>query len=113
MNADSSGVKIVGVKRRRGRPPKNKLAGVTYLMEKENSGVSLLQGTGEKDASKRENFMVKRKITTHYVPPDMLAIKMLFENYGEKVDVLENMSDEDVVMLKENLLKELSNYEDK
>ena len=68
----------------------------------------------EKNTEKYSNLtLIKKKVTTHYVPPDMLAIKMLFENYGEKVDVLENMSDEDVVKLKENLLKELSNYEDK
>ena len=28
----------------------------------------------------------KKKVTTHYVPPDINAIKILLENYSEKVD---------------------------
>ena len=50
--------------------------------------------------------MVKRKITTHYVPPDMLAIKMLFENFGEKVESLEEMSDEEILQMKDKLINE-------
>lgn len=54
-----------------------------------------------------ELTIVKKKITTHYVPPDMLAIKMLLENDGQKVDSLSNMTDEELVKLKNKLIKEL------
>lgn len=51
--------------------------------------------------------LVKKKIATHYVPPDMLAIKMLMENDKEKVDSLSNMTDEELVALKNKLIKEI------
>lgn len=51
--------------------------------------------------------LVKKKITTHYVPPDMLAIKMLFENNEQKIDTLSSMTDEELVALKNKLINEL------
>lgn len=55
--------------------------------------------------------MVKKKITKHYIPPDMLAIKILFETIKEKVngDDLNNISDEDLIKLKNKLTEELLN----
>ena len=51
--------------------------------------------------------LVKKKITTHYVPPDMLAIKMLFEDNGQKINNLSSMTDEELVALKNKLINEL------
>lgn len=64
--------------------------------------------------SKKENqslVLVKKKITTHYIPPDMLAVKILFETIKEKVneDDLNNLSDDDLIKLKDKLLGELNN----
>ena len=41
----------------------------------------------------------------------MLAIKILFEIYKEKVDSneIENMSDDELIKLKDELIKELNN----
>lgn len=62
----------------------------------------------EKDSDNRSNLvLVKKKITTHYVPPDMLAIKMLMEDDKEKIDNLSNMTDEELVSLKNKLIKEI------
>lgn len=63
---------------------------------------------------KKENqnlILVKKKITTHYIPPDMLAVKILFETIKEKVneDDLNNLSDEELIKLKNKLLGELQN----
>ena len=99
------GIKVIGVKRKRGRPKKIMSKPVTLSAENPNLGVDLSQKEGT-NASKQENVVVKRKITTHYVPPDMLAIKMLFENFGEKVDDIENMSDEEILNLKRKLMRE-------
>ena len=52
--------------------------------------------------------LVKKKISTHYVAPDMLAIKMLIENSKEKVDTLVEMTDEELIELKNKLIKEIS-----
>lgn len=50
----------------------------------------------------------KKKITTHYVPPDMLAIKMLLQNDGQAVDDFSAMSDEELLILKNKLIKEMA-----
>ncbi len=100
-----NGIKVFGLKRKRGRPKKILSKAVTFSNESEKSGVDLTQKEGI-NASKQENIVVKRKITTHYVPPDMLAIKMLFENFGEKVESLENLSDEEILSLKRKLMSE-------
>lgn len=46
--------------------------------------------------------MVKKKVSTHFVPPDSLAIKMLFEIFGKEImgeseeEKLSKMSDDDL-----------------
>ena len=94
------------IKRPRGRPRKSALKADTYLIEKEKCGVDLDCKRENANENKFENSVVKRKITTNYVPPDMLAIKMLFENFGEKIDLLENMSDEEILQMKKEILQE-------
>jgi hypothetical protein len=56
-------------------------------------------------------ILVKKKITKHYIPPDMLAVKILFETLKEKVneDDINTLSDEDLIKLKDKLLGELLN----
>ena len=80
-----------------------------------NDQITFLENNNEKeDSQKYSNLtLIKKKITTHYVPPDMLAIKMLFENFGEKVNSLESLSDDEIVSLKKKYLKELEEYENK
>lgn len=59
-------------------------------------------------------ILSKKKVSTHYIPPDMIAIKILFEIFEKKVDAneIENMTDEELFKLKTKLLEELKN-EDK
>jgi len=58
-----------------------------------------------------ENDLVltKKKISTHYIPPDMIAIKILFEIFDKKVDGndIDKLNDEELLNLKNKLLKEL------
>ena len=67
------------------------------------------------DNKKRQSIqnlvMVKKKITKHYIPPDMLAIKILFETIKETVkdDDMNNISDEELLKLKDKLIGELIN----
>ena len=53
----------------------------------------------------------KKKITTHFVPPDISAIKMLLEIYGKamKSSEVSSMSDAELLQLKDQLIKEISN----
>ena len=55
--------------------------------------------------------LTKKKVSTHFVPPDMIAIKILFEIFDKKVDnnEIENISDEELMKLKTKLLEELKN----
>lgn len=64
------------------------------------------------DENKQQNLtLAKKKITTHYIPPDMLAVKILFETIKEKVnnDDITNLSDDELLNLKNKLLRELNN----
>ena len=69
--------------------------------------------SNEKDQQQiNENLtLVKKKVTTHYIPPDMLAIKILFEIYGKEIeyDNLNTLTDEELLDLKNKLIKEISN----
>ncbi len=55
--------------------------------------------------------LVKKKVATHYIPPDMLSIKILFEIFGKEVNEnsVENLSDNQLIELKNKLISELSN----
>ena len=69
----------------------------------------------QKTNEKPENLtLVKKKVTTHYISPDMLAIKILLEIFGEKVnkDNIDSMTDEELLKLKKKLVEEILN-EDK
>ncbi len=57
----------------------------------------------------------KKKVTTHFIPPDMLAIKILFEIFGEKVgeNEIEKMTDDELIKLRNKLIGELKNEDSK
>ena len=74
----------------------------------------ILQGESKrKNKSKETNLILtKKKVTSHYIPPDMLAIKILLENFGEKVESdleLENMSETELLKYKDNLVSDINN----
>lgn len=79
-----------------------------------NNSNDIIKSSNEesKKHSATENLvMVKKKITKHYIPPDMLAIKILFETIKETVndDDLKNISNEELLKLKDKLIGELLN----
>ena len=86
---------------------------VTDKTKTEQPNVNIKQQNEEQENQhNKENLvMVKKKITKHYIPPDMLAIKILFENIKETVndDDLNNISDEELLKLKDKLIGELLN----
>ena len=53
-----------------------------------------------------ENELLKRKVTSKHIPPDMSAIKTVLEIKGQEKD-LANMSDEELEQLKTKLLSQL------
>ena len=79
-----------------------------------NSNVIIKTSDEKPELSKQDLYnltLSKKKVTTHYIPPDMLAIKILFEIFGEKVseDELEKLSDEELINLKNKLIGEIKN----
>lgn len=63
---------------------------------------------GKINESKQTLTLSKKKVTTHFVPPDMLAIKMLLEiNSKEMSSNLLNLSDEELLKLTVELKNEL------
>lgn len=74
------------------------------------NGFTYTETTEEYSPQKEQEeslVLSKRKVSTHYVPPDMLAIKMLLENDRKKVDSLSAMTDEELLSLRSKLLNEL------
>ena len=74
--------------------------------------IKVSNGKPENFKQTNENLtLVKKKITTHYIPPDMLAIKILFEIFRKEIDIndIENMSNEELINLKNKLISEISN----
>ena len=74
--------------------------------------IEVSNGKTENFKQTNENLtLVKKKITTHYIPPDMLAIKILFEIFRKEIDIndIENMSNEELINLKNKLISEISN----
>lgn len=55
--------------------------------------------------------IVKRKITTKYVPPDLSAARLLFEMTGDKTFDFASMSDEELYAEKERLTQMLKKDE--
>ena len=58
----------------------------------------VLNKNGKKTNSQEPLNLVKKKVTSHYIPPDMLAIKILLENFGEKMNdnQFETMSEKEI-----------------
>ena len=83
----------------------------TDIQNKENQLNFFDEDNNEtKSIQEPENLaLVKKKVTTHYVPPDLLAIKMLAEIFGEKVDndELSRLSDLELNKVKQDILKKL------
>ena len=68
------------------------------------------ENNGKENSQKHENLaLLKKKVTTHYIPPDLLAVKMLVEIFGEKVnnDDLSNLSDQELEKLKNEIIQKL------
>lgn len=67
------------------------------------------------DNNKEDNFnedlkpptLVKKKVTTHFVPPDLLAVKMLLEIDKEIDGGLEDKSTEELKLMAQQLQKSL------
>ena len=79
---------------------------------KQNTASDTIKSSNGKEENEPQTLtLVKKKITKHYIPPDMLAIKILFEINKEKVNDndLNNLSDEELLNLKDELIGELLN----
>ena len=76
-----------------------------------NDNIKTSNEESNKQATTENLVMVKKKITKHYIPPDMLAIKILFETIKETVNDndLNNISNEELLKLRDKLIGELLN----
>ena len=92
---------------------KNITKNVSPKLENENQGLQSNQEEDEANNPKEKEtnlVLFKKKVTTHHVPPDMLAIKMLVEIYGQKIDGgddLEKLSDQELLKLKKDIINKL------
>ena len=71
----------------------------------------VIKKKNDKKSISQEPFnLVKKKVTSHYIPPDMLAIKILLENFGEKMseNQFETMSESELIEYKNNLITNIN-----
>lgn len=62
------------------------------------------------DCTDGEMVLVKKKVTSHFVPPDIRAIRLLLEiNFEEDGNSIEAMSDDELLRLRKKLLEEYAN----
>lgn len=53
-----------------------------------------------------KEILVKKKVTKKHMPPDLTASKLLLEYFGDKMDVYDNMTDEELDKEAQRLIKE-------
>ena len=82
----------------------------TQQISQTHDSIELSNGKEILNQTHENLILTKKKVTTHYISPDMLAIKILFEIYGKKVgdNNIEQLTDEELIKMKNTLLKELS-----
>ena len=82
-----------------------------HLFANSDDKINLSNEIKNQENGERKLSLIKKKVTTHYIPPDINAIKILFEIFEKKVgeSALENLTDEELLDLKNKLIKELSN----
>lgn len=73
----------------------------------------IIKSSNETHFSKQNNqelVLVKKKVATHYISPDINAIKILFEILENKVgeDTFNDINNEELLILKQKLIEELS-----
>lgn len=79
-----------------------------YVPSKSSGQIGMQELSSESKVDNAGLTLAKRKIATHYVPPDMLAIKLLLQQDEHGEDTLSCLSDEELVALKNKLIKQLT-----
>lgn len=81
----------------------------TTIFEDNNDMIKLSEKTNEPNDENYE--LIKKKVSSHYIQPDIQAIKLLLEIYENQnsLDGISSLSDEELISLKNKLIKELSN----
>jgi len=71
-------------------------------------------GIGVGNESKQGLELLKKKVTTHYIPPDMSAIKILIENFGQEMkneqSVLDELSDDELMKMRNEIIKDIKEF---
>jgi len=79
---------------------------------------SIIESPDVKDENIKELVVVKKKISTHYIPPDSLSIKMLYEIFGAEIGLsgelnkLEQMTDEELDIELKKVEEDINSYDD-
>lgn len=78
--------------------------------EKQLSFDDITNHTKTQQISNDQLSLVKKKVTSHYIPPDMIAIKILLENFGENIcsNNLENMTENELIEYKNRLIESIN-----
>ena len=78
--------------------------------QEEVQQINFLESNKNDENKTNKNLtLIKKKVTTHYVPPDLLAIKMLIEIFGKEItdNDLSSLSLDELNNLKTDIIKKL------
>ncbi|MBQ8468676.1 MAG: hypothetical protein IJ542_02850 [Clostridia bacterium] len=83
---------------------------IKKILKKLSEGFEYSEEVEEYVKEEGELVLAKKKITKKFVPPDMLAIKMLLD-FNENGGKLSQMTDQELINLKNSLLEKLKGEE--
>lgn len=117
INNDSSLLEMKDLNKNKSSK-KNSKKSVSKNIDCENDELYFVKNEGRNnkkcDGVVNENIkdlmLIKKKVTTHYIPPDLSAIKMLIENFGQEMKstkIFDEMSDEELLSMREEILKDI------
>lgn len=76
------------------------------------SGCDIVKTEDKKSLKSDGLCLVKKKVSTHYELPDMVAIKILLEIFSKREgEAIDELSDDDLMSLKNKLVEELQKNE--
>ena len=89
----------------KGRKTKNEVLNIKDVLLKKALGYDTTEVVEEYVSGEEgEIKLTKKKVTTKNVPPDLSALKLLLDSQNVSV---QNMTDEELILERERLLKEL------
>ena len=109
MQSENDTIQSALLKRAKGYWVEEEVTEFVYVYNDKRSGEDCKELVGYIDDVGTERIN-KRKVTKHYVPPDIAALKLLLE---QSKDDVHDMTEEEMIKERDRLIKELQELQDR